>query len=535
MTKNATERNEGAHAPSKFTSSPLLQIILKMLGLILVDAFAIWFLYTLAADGVWLLFSVLGIITVGVNIILLNNKLSPLRWLSPGLALILLMVIYPLVFTVYTAFTNYSDGHLLTKQQSINLIEKQQYLPEGAETYRWTAFRSSSGDYLLWLISDNGTTFLVQEGKEPLSGNESISGVSERDEEGIPKQIEGYQRLSRADAIRAISELGNKEFGIAPHTFKIKSMDVAAQFQQKYTYRSDSDTFIDNETGITYQPVEGTFTAADGSTLTPGFQITIGWDNFHKLFSSPALSGPLMTIFAWTLIFAVLSVLLTFGLGLFLAVLFDGMEIHKKKVLRSLLIIPYTIPGFISILIWVGLFNPHLGIIPLTLERWIGWSPAWFSDPFWARIGVLIVNLWLGYPYMMLVCSGALQSIPHEILEAAKVDGANSWQCFWKISMPLLLMSVGPLLISSFAMNFNNFTVIYLYNEGGPTIPGTPTPAGYTDILISYTYRLAFASGRGSDYGYASAITIIIFVVVAAITLFNFRFTHVWEEVSENV
>jgi ABC-type sugar transport system permease subunit len=115
------------------------------------------------------------------------------------------------------------------------------------------------------------------------------------------------------------------------------------------------------------------------------------------------------------------------------------------------------------------------------------------------------------------------------------VDGANSWQCFWKITMPLLLMSVGPLLISSFAMNFNNFTVIYLYNSGGPPIPGTSTPAGYTDILISYTYRLAFASGRGSDYGYASAITIIIFIVVAAITLFNFRFTRVWEEVSENV
>jgi ABC-type sugar transport system permease subunit len=199
------------------------------------------------------------------------------------------------------------------------------------------------------------------------------------------------------------------------------------------------------------------------------------------------------------------------------------------------LIIPYTIPGFISILIWVGLFNPHLGVISLSLEEWFGWSPAWFSDPFWAKVGILIVNLWLGYPYMMLVSSGALQSIPHEILEAARVDGANSWQCFWKITMPLLLMSVGPLLISSFAMNFNNFTVIYLYNSGGPPIPGTSTPAGYTDILISYTYRLAFASGRGSDYGYASAITIIIFIVVAAITLFNFRFTRVWEEVSENV
>ena len=534
MKKNV-QKLEGARAPSKFTIPPLLQIILKMLGLVLIDAFAIWFLYTLAADGVWLLFAVLLIITVGLNIVFLNNKLAPIRWLSPGLALIILMVIYPLVFTVYTAFTNYSDGHLLTKQQSINLIEKQQYLPAGSESFHWTAFRSPAGDFKLWLISDSGNTFLVQEKEEPQDGRNSIPGVNVLDEEGIPISIEGYQRLSRADAIRYISELGNMEFGIAPNTFKIKSMDVVAQFQQKYTYRNDSDIFIDNETGIMYRPVEGTFTAEDGNTLTPGFQITTGWENFHRLVTSPALSGPLVTIFIWTLTFAVLSVVLTFGLGLFLAVLFDGLEIHKKKILRSLLIIPYTIPGFISILIWVGLFNPHLGIISLGLEKFIGWSPPWFSDPFWARVGVLIVNLWLGYPYMMLVSSGALQSIPHEILEAARVDGANSWQCFLKITMPLLLMTVGPLLISSFAMNFNNFTVIYLYNAGGPTIPGTFTPAGYTDILISYTYRLAFASGRGSDYGYASAITIIIFIVVATITLFNFRFTRVWEEVSENV
>lgn len=533
--KKSNRQLEGARAPSKFTPPPLLQTTFKMLGLALIDAFAIWFLYTLAADGVWLLLGVLLLITVGLNIVFLDNRLAPMRWLSPGLALMILMVLYPLVFTVYTAFTNYSDGHLLSKQQSIHLIEKQQYLPAGAQTYRWTAFRSPSGEYALWLIAENGSSYLVQAGEDPRDGSQPISGVGTLDEEGIPQSIEGYQRLSRTEAIRYISELGNLAFGIAPDTFKIKSMDVVAQFQQKYTYHSDSDAFVDNETGMLYHPLEGTFSAADGTILTPGFQITTGWDNFRKLVTSPALSGPLVTIFIWTLVFAVLSVLLTFGLGLFLAVLFDGLGLYKKKMLRSLLIIPYTIPGFISILMWVGLFNPHLGIISLTLKNWLGWSPAWFSDPFWAKVGILIVNLWLGYPYMMLVSSGALQSIPHEILEAARVDGANAWQCFWKITMPLLLMTVGPLLISSFAMNFNNFTVIYLYNSGGPPMLGTSTPAGYTDILISYTYRLAFASGRGSDYGYASAITIIIFIVVATITLFNFRFTRVWEEVSENV
>jgi ABC-type sugar transport system permease subunit len=136
---------------------------------------------------------------------------------------------------------------------------------------------------------------------------------------------------------------------------------------------------------------------------------------------------------------------------------------------------------------------------------------------------------------MMLICSGALQAIPSDIYEAAEVDGASIWQRFWGITLPLLLVAVGPLLIASFTFNFNNFTVIYAYNEGRPPIPGTPTPAGYTDILISYTFRLAFESGRGAEYGYAAAMTIVIFLIVASITLFQYRFMGQWEEVSENV
>lgn len=525
----------GAQAPLGTSLPNWLQIATRFLGLILLDAFAVWFLYILAGDGVWMLFSALLLITLGINIVFLRNELYPIRWLSPGLALMILMVIYPLVFTVYTAFTNYSDGHLLTKQQAIHLLEKQQYLPDGAETYKWTAFQATDGSYLLWLTSADGKALTVRPGEKAAAVNTDSAGLDSADENGIPQTFLGYTRLDRVATVRAISELGKLQFGLAPDIYQIKSLDAVAQYQPRYSYDPPTDTITDAQTGITYTPQNGTFTAADGSTLKPGYQITTGWENFRRLFTSPALSGPLLKIFAWTVIFALLSVVSTFALGLFLAILFDGLELHRKKALRSLLIIPYTVPGFISILIWVGLFNPHLGIISQTLESWFGSSPAWFADPFWAKVGVLLVNLWLGYPYMMLVCSGALQSIPGEILEAATVDGANAWQRFWKITLPLLLVSVGPLLISSFAGNFNNFTVIYLYNAGGPPMPGTSTPAGFTDILISYSYRLAFASGRGSDYGYASAITIIIFVIVALITLLNFRFTRVWEEVSENV
>jgi ABC-type sugar transport system permease subunit len=135
---------------------------------------------------------------------------------------------------------------------------------------------------------------------------------------------------------------------------------------------------------------------------------------------------------------------------------------------------------------------------------------------------------------MMLICSGALQSIPSEVYEAASVDGASPWQKFWGITLPLLLVAVGPLLIGSFVYNFNNYLLITALTQGNPPINGSPIPGvGYTDILISYVYKSAFSNQ--ADYGYASAITIIIFLMVAAITLVQYRFTRTWEQVGENV
>jgi ABC-type sugar transport system permease subunit len=181
------------------------------------------------------------------------------------------------------------------------------------------------------------------------------------------------------------------------------------------------------------------------------------------------------------------------------------------------------------------MLNPDLGIVNRVIESVIGISPDWFNVPALARIAVLIVNTWLGYPYWMLVTSGALQSIPSDIYEAAEVDGATGFQRFWRITLPLLLVSVGPLMIASFIFNFNNFNLIYAFINGGPPIPTATTTAGYTDIIISYVYNLAFASGRGVQYGYASAISVVLFFLIAIMSLIQFRFTNMWEEVGENV
>ena len=142
---------------------------------------------------------------------------------------------------------------------------------------------------------------------------------------------------------------------------------------------------------------------------------------------------------------------------------------------------------------------------------------------------MLIVNLWLGFPYMFLVCMGALQGIPADVNEAAEMDGANPWQIFRSIKLPLLLVTVAPLLISSFAFNFNNFNAIYLTSEGGPFPPSDST-VGATDLLITYTYRLAFG-GSGAQFGFAAAISVYIFAIVAIVSALGFRHSRKQEEV----
>ena len=131
------------------------------------------------------------------------------------------------------------------------------------------------------------------------------------------------------------------------------------------------------------------------------------------------------------------------------------------------------------------------------------------------------MNLWLGVPYMFLVSTGALQAIPSELQEAARIDGAKNFQVFRLVNLPLLLVALTPLLVASFAFNFNNFNNIYLLTGGGPAMDGSSV-AGATDILISYTYKIAFASGKGNDFGLASAISIIIFLIVGTISAITF-------------
>ena len=175
-----------------------------------------------------------------------------------------------------------------------------------------------------------------------------------------------------------------------------------------------------------------------------------------------------------------------------MAITLNNEKVKFQKIYRSIYILPYAIPGFISILVFRGLLNPDFGLVNDWLDplyELLNIEPIrWFRTEGSSKAAVLLVNTWLGFPYMFLIVTGALQSIPNELIEASKVDGATPRQSFWKITFPLLLVSISPLLIGAFAYNFNNFTLIFLLTGGGPPIVGADVSVGYTDIFcLLYT------------------------------------------------
>ena len=488
LTRNRTRTN-----PAPALAWPRL---IGLALLIVANAGVVLVLSRLTALGYLPLSAAIAVILLFVNFVLLRRAAYPLRWMVAGLVLMALFTIYPIIFTVWVAFTNYGEGHLITKQQAIDQILDLTYLPETGRAFAWTAFRSPDGDYALWLIDADGNGYLAVPGQPLSQPRPGEAGIGPLDVNGIPETIEGYQRLN---AIRAATDenLTKILFGEEGNTIQIRSPREAAELLPRYLFDAEQDAMVDQQTGTVFKNLRGTFTAPGGQSLRPGFVENIQFSNFREFFTSPALRGPLLRILGWNFGFAGFSLVLNFALGLAIAILFNDPRFPLKKLIRSLLILPYTVPALITILIWRGMLNPELGVIDRFLESVFGWAPPWFTDATWAKVAILLVNLWLSYPYFMLICSGALQSIPEDIYSAAQVDGASPWQQFWTITLPLLLVAVGPLLVASFTFNFNNFNLIYLFNAGGPPMAGTPTPAGHTDILISYVYNLAFSGSRG--------------------------------------
>jgi arabinogalactan oligomer/maltooligosaccharide transport system permease protein len=342
------------------------------------------------------------------------------------------------------------------------------------------------------------------------------------DASGRPTSAKGYTLIKGSALFSLDSEMRN--FDIPTHgdsAIQPQGISAAVELRPTLRYVAAKDEFVRLSDGVVFSNTgRGAFAVAGDprNELEPGWKTYVGLHNFGKLATNPLYRTPFLRVFVWTIVFATLTVLISFAVGLFLAIALDKKGMRLQRLYRSSLLIPYAIPGFLSLLVWGGLLNDDFGVVNKLFHIHV----PWLFDGNWARVSVIFVSVWLTVPYFFLVSLGALQSIPSELTEAARVDGGGGWQIFRRVTLPLLLVAVAPLMIASFALNFNNFNNIYLLTGGGPYDSGSSSVAGATDILISYTYKLAIASGKGQDFGLGSSVAIIIFLIVASISSISF-------------
>jgi ABC-type sugar transport system permease subunit len=510
----------------------------------LIDALLALALPALISQRSWTLVGLVGLIAVMVNGAYLHPRAQAARWLTPGLIFMLLFVVWPVVYTSYVSLTNYRTGNVQSKAQVIAQFERQSLQStEGAVALSLEVYRDSGGNFAFLVTDPDGNASFgiprpraEEPSTTPLQTPEEL-GATDTDGDGVPDQIGDFTRVPPLQRFGIADQLGNlildiPGLGVAEVQTTSSARLVAGS--RRYTYDPDTDSLFDAQNNVTC-PAEGGNFICDGRPIDPGWVSFVGFDNYQNIFTNRELQRPFFKVFTWNLLFASLSVLLTFTVGLALANAFQDDRLRGKSIYRSLLILPYAIPGFISIIIWRGLLNDQIGPVNDLLNS-VGMSNIpWLLDPFWAKVSLLLVNTWLGFPYMFLICSGALQAVPAELKEAARVDGAGAARVFRTITLPLLLVGTAPLLIGSFGFNFNNFVLPFLLTNGGPPVPGASVPVGETDLLITFTFDLAISSGRGNQFALGSAVVILIFFMVAAISAFSFRYTRRLEEVYGSV
>jgi arabinogalactan oligomer/maltooligosaccharide transport system permease protein len=526
----AAKKSRQAGRIAEAASAGIKVLLVKVLVLGVVDAISVYGLFVLFAKQDWLVFSLVLFVTVVVNWIYFRTKGLPAKYLAPGLIFLIIFQIFVIGYSGYIAFTNYGTGHNSTKDDAVNslILSSQERVPD-SPTYAVTVLEQA-GAYS-FLVTDPDGDISVGSPESPLEP----AADAETDASGQAIALPGYTTLNFAaivanqEAIAALAVPVSDD----PNDGSLRTPDGSAA----YLYLSDlvydeaAGTMTDASTGVVYteDPSQGSFVAEDGADLQPGWKVEVGLANFAKAFGTDSIRGPLISVTLWTFAFAFLSVATTFALGLFLAIVFNDLRMRGRNVYRVVMILPYAFPAFLSALVWAGMLNPQFGFVNQVLFG--GAEIPWLTNEWLAKFSIIFVNLWLGFPYMFLVCTGALQSIPGELQEAATVDGAKPWQVFRLIKLPLLLVSVSPLLIASFAFNFNNFNLIYMLTNGGPRDVTAGVNVGATDILISMVYKVAFV-GANRDYGLASAFSILIFVLVALVSIISFRQTKALEELN---
>lgn len=266
------------------------------------------------------------------------------------------------------------------------------------------------------------------------------------------------------------------------------------------------------------------FTNYDKNHLAPAQLFTwVGFKNFKDLFSftgTSSMGGTFLKLLGWTLLWAVLATVTTYIGGMVLAILINKKGVRFKKIYRGFFVVTIAVPQFVSLLVVSKFFSTEGGLINQMLMSW-GWidkNIRWLEDANLARLMVVVINMWIGIPYSMLITSGILMNIPEDLYESARIDGAGPITQFFKITLPYMLFVTGPYLLTQFIGNINNFNVIFLLTGGGPTSPDLMAPAGKTDLLITWLYDIT-VSGNYMDYKTGSVIGILVFIVSAILSL----------------
>lgn len=508
-----------------FVAKLALMAVVNALGLAV--SWAAW------VQGSW------GVLIGSVALLVLANwvyfsrRTLPLKYILPGLGFLLVFQLFTMAYTLHVATTKYGTGHNGTLGQAVDalLIQNERRL-EGAATQPLTIVERD-GELGFALVDEDG---------------EAVLGTAEQALEPVPDAtvtdgrvaaVPGWDTVDRATLLgdqalqQRVLELRVPVSDDADDgSIRTREGTTASVYGSTLVWDEAAQTLTNTESGTVYRATdEGVFRSDDGEALPVGWRVPVGLDNFTRAFTDTNYSGPLLRITGWTFAFAILTVATSFLLGLVLALVFNDPRVRGRKVLRTLFILPYAFPAFLSALLWRGMLNanPDYGIVNDLLL--FGSRIPWLEDPTLAKLSIIGVNLWLSFPYWFLVCTGALQSLPDDVLEAARIDGASRWRTWRSVIMPLLLVSTAPLLIASFAFNFNNFTIIYMLTNGGPRFTDTSAPLGHTDILISMIYQVSGVAGGRADYGLASALSIIVFVIVGTISALAFRRTRKLEEV----
>lgn len=259
----------------------------------------------------------------------------------------------------------------------------------------------------------------------------------------------------------------------------------------------------------------------------------IGFQNFTNMWTLSTFRSAFTSVLGWTLIWALAASTLQIVLGILTAIVANQPFVKGKRIFGVIFLLPWAVPAFITILTFSNMFNDSVGainaqVIPLFAKIFPfldGILIPWKTDPTWTKIALIMMQGWLGFPYIYVLTLGILQSIPNDLYEAAYIDGANGWQKFRSITFPMIMAVAAPTLISQYTFNFNNFSIIYLFNDGGPGSVGGN--AGSTDILISWIYKLT--TNSSPQYSMAAAVTLIISVIVISISMVAFKKLHAFD------